>query len=159
MSVTSHCFSRINFPKITYNVFICDSENYMYLRAWYRSQKPLNPENPKKLRKKKKKRNPPPRVGPRKYEKNTEKIQKSPKNNHFCIFSVFFSYFRGPTRGGGFRIFFFVIFSYFRDSGVSGICTRPAGVAIHGQFLWELFLGKSHFSYIKHCSVNGEIVL
>ena len=29
-----------------------------------------------------------------------------PENDRFRIFSVFFSYFRGPTRGGGFRDFF-----------------------------------------------------
>ena len=72
----------------------------------------------------KKIQNPPPRVGSRKYEKITEKIQKCPGNDHFCIFSVIFSYFRGPTRGGGFWIFF-VIFSYFRPWGVFVPCTSP----------------------------------
>ena len=43
----------------------CDS-----CRGWHRAQKPLDPGNTKKLR------NPPPRVGPRKYEKNTEKKRK-----------------------------------------------------------------------------------
>ena len=69
----------------------------------------------------KKSRNPRPRVGPRKYEKkkkkNTEKIQKRSFSGHFRIFSVFFSYFWGPTRGGGFRDFS-VFFSYFRAWGV-----------------------------------------
>ena len=38
---------------------------------------------------------------------------------------IFFSYFRGPTRNGGFRIFF-VLFSCFRDSGVFlGPVPRP----------------------------------
>ena len=50
---------------------------------------------------KKKIQNPPPRVWPRKYEKITEKLQKWSFPVHFCIFSVIFSYFRGPTRGEG----------------------------------------------------------
>ena len=93
------------------------------LRAWYRSQKRLNPENKKKYEKI---QNPAPRIGPRKYEKKILKKYKLAQNCHFCIYSVFFSYFRGPIRGAGF-CFFFVIFSYFRDSGVFVICTRPAG--------------------------------
>ena len=43
-------------------------------RSWYRAQKPLKPGNTKKIPKNL--RNPPPRVGPRKYEKNTEKLRK-----------------------------------------------------------------------------------
>ena len=94
------------------------------LRAWYRLQKPLNPENTKKLRKKYK--IPLPGLGPENTKKLPKKYKNGPKNHHFCIFSVIFSYFRAPTREGGFCIFF-VIFSYFRDSGVFVICTRPAG--------------------------------
>ena len=73
------------------------------------------------------------RVGDRKYEKITEKMQKSPtKNHHFCIFSVIFFVFSGPNPGRGFCIFF-VIFSYFRDSEVFVICTRPAGLQARSE--------------------------
>ena len=65
----------------------------MILRACYRARKPPKPENTKKIQ------NPPPRVGPRKYRKNTEKIRKRPENGNFgaafIFFSVFFLYFRG----------------------------------------------------------------
>ena len=66
-----------------------------------------------------------PGLGP----ENTKKILKKCKMViflYFLYFSVIFSYFRAPTREGGFCIFF-GIFSYFRDSGVFVICTRPAG--------------------------------
>ena len=72
---------------------------------------------------KKKLQNPPPRVGPRKYEKNTEKKWKWPKNDRFRIFSVFFSYFRGPTRDGRFRSFSYFCL-YFRAWGSSIPGTR-----------------------------------
>ena len=54
---------------------------------------------------------PHPRLGPRKYEKKkTKKYKSDPKTAIFgavfVFFSVSFSYFRGPTWGGGFRIFF-----------------------------------------------------
>ena len=88
--------------------------NFVTLRACYRAQKPQNPKNTKKIR------NPPPQVGPRKYKKNTETAQKW--QGHFCIFSVFFFVFSGPTWGGGFRIF-----SYFRGSGVLGSVAGPQG--------------------------------
>ena len=93
-------------------------------RSWYRAQNPSSPEIRKKIRKKSEKlRNPPPRVGPRKYEKNTEKIQKRVILGHVCTFSVFFSYFRGPTRGGD-----SVIFSYFfRISGLEGFLSSIPG--------------------------------
>ena len=87
---------------------------------------PKTPETQKYEKITKKIQNPPPRVGPQKYEKNTEKIQEWSFLGQFCIFSVFFSYFWGPTLGGGFCIFF-VIFSYFWVSGVFGLFTRPAG--------------------------------
>ena len=75
-------------------------------------------------RKYQKKQNPPPRVGARKYEKYSEKIQNQHKNCRFGVifvcFRFFFSYFRGPTRGGGFRIFF-------RICGVLGFLGSVAG--------------------------------
>ena len=82
------------------------------LRGWYRAQKPLNPGNTKKLRKKI--QNPPPRVGPRKYEKNTEKIRKWWAI--FVFFRYFFRIFEGQPGVGDFVFFFFVFFSYFRGS-------------------------------------------
>ena len=95
---------------------------FAILRAWYRLQKPLNPENTKKLRKNTKS---PSRVGPentKKIPKKTKMAQKSPFLYFFGISFVF----SGPNPGRGICIFF-VIFSYFRDSGVFVICTRPAG--------------------------------
>ena len=74
-------------------------------RSWYRAQKPLKPGNTKKYEKATKS---PPRVGPRKYEKNTEKIQKRSFSGHFRIFLYFFRIF-GARPGVG----DFVAFSYF----------------------------------------------
>ena len=91
-----------------------------------------NPLNPKIYIRKnceKKIKIPLPGVGPENTKKIPRKNTKRPKNHHFCIFSVFFSYFRAPPREGGSCIFF-VIFSYFRDSGGFVICTRPAGSQI-----------------------------
>ena len=59
-------------------------------------------------------------MGPRKYEKNTE------KNAKIVIFGpllFFFRYFRGPTLGGGFCTFF-VIFSDFGFQGGSPLHDR-----------------------------------
>ena len=85
------------------------------------------PESRKYEKITKKIQNPPSRVGARKYEKNTEKY----KNGDFGAIFVFFRYFCsifGPQPGkGDFVFFFLVIFSYFRDSGVFVIGTRPAG--------------------------------
>ena len=86
------------------------------LRGWCRGQKPLNPENTKKYEKNTKSPTPgwPPKIR-KNYQK---KIRKRPKNYHFCIFSVIFSYFWGPLWGWGILYFFSVIFSYFR--GIQG---------------------------------------
>ena len=84
----------------------------------------------------------------RKYEKITKKNTKSPflgwgpkirkkyrKNTKmaqitiFVFLRYFFRIFGPQPRKGDF-VFFFVIFSYFRDSGVFVICTRPAGSQI-----------------------------
>ena len=79
----------------------------------------------------------------RKYEKITQKYKiplfglgpetkKLQKNTKMVIFGPFlyffgnFFVFSGPKPGRGI-LYFFVIFSYFRDSGVFVICTRPAG--------------------------------
>ena len=76
-----------------------------------------NPPRPE-IRKEyeKKKQNPPPWLGQENTKKLPKKIQKWPENDHFCIFSVIFSYFPGPTQGGGFCNFFVV----FRISGHGG---------------------------------------
>ena len=70
----------------------------------YRTQKPLNPGDSKKIRKKYK--IPHPRLPPG----NTKKLPK--KIGHVCIFSVIFSYFRGANWGGGFCIFFRIFFVF-----------------------------------------------
>ena len=74
-----------------------------FRRARAGHKNPPRPEIREKITKKK--GNPPPRGGARKYEKITEKIQKWSFPGHFCIFSVIFSFFRAPTRGGGFVFF------------------------------------------------------
>ena len=77
-----------------------------------------NPSSPE-IRKKNTKtsRNPPPRVGPRKYEKNTEKIRKRSLSDCFRIFSVFIFRIFGARPWVG----DFVTFSYFfRISGLEG---------------------------------------
>ena len=62
-----------------------------------------------------KKCNIPRRVGRWKYEKKT---RTWPKNDNFCIFSVFlFIFFRGPTWDGE-----FVFFRISRSFGIQGFC-------------------------------------
>ena len=75
-------------------------------------------ENTKKLQ------NHPFPAWPQKSEKNTEKLQNWPENDHFCNFSVFFSYFWGQT-GNGWFCNFFVFFSYFQTWGVFVLCSTP----------------------------------
>ena len=83
------------------------------LRAWYRSQKSLNSENTKKLRKQKT------RLGPEDTKKRPKKkIQKWSILGHICNFSVIFSVFSGPNQGGGFCIFSLV----FLSSEFRGFC-------------------------------------
>ena len=74
------------------------------LRACYKARKPPKPENTKKIQ------NPPLRVGPRKYRKNTEKIRKRSENGNFwAVFSFFRYFFRisGSTWSGGFCVWGF----------------------------------------------------
>ena len=95
------------------------------------------PKNPGMPKYEKNTKSPHPGKIRKKYRKNTKTGQKLPFWARFCIFSVFFSDFRGPTLGGG-----FCIFSYFRHSGVFGLCSRPARrVARVGDF----FLFRSPF--------------
>ena len=76
------------------------------------------------------------RSGPENTKKITEKIQKWPENDHFCIFSVIFSCFRGPTQGGRFCNFF--VFP-----ALGGCCAlyEPDGIARVSQnyrcFSWN----------------------
>ena len=77
------------------------------LRSWYKAQKPLKPGNAKKIRKNDVISHP--GSGP----KNAKKIQKKYENGHFWAIFMFFSCFRGPTQGGGFRNFL-IFFSYLR---------------------------------------------
>ena len=63
---------------------------------------------------KKNTKSPFPGWGPKRCKKNIEKIQKWRFLGQFCIFSVFCSSFRAPTREGGFCIFVF--------SGFRGFC-------------------------------------
>ena len=79
------------------------------LRAWYRSQIPLNPVKIRQI--------PPPWIGPRKSENMTDKMQKWPQNYRVRFFGNFFV-FSSPNALWGNLYVFFVIFSYFRDSGV-----------------------------------------
>ena len=80
---------------------------------------PESEKNTKKLRKKYTK-SPFPGWGPKirkKYRKNTKKWTDF--WGIFCIFSVIFSYFRAPTREGGFCIFLVLFFVF---SGFRGFC-------------------------------------
>ena len=62
---------------------------------------------------------PPTRVWPWKYEKITEKKQKYHFRAIFVFLSVIFSYFQGPTRGGGFWKFFELFFAF---PALGGFC-------------------------------------
>ena len=77
---------------------------------WYRAQKPLKPGKIKKIRKNYEIPHPgrAPKIR-KKYRKNTKTAQKSP---FAYFFWIFFSYFRGPSRGGGFRNFFVFFFVF-----------------------------------------------
>ena len=83
-------------------------------RSWYRAQKPLKPGNTNK-KYERKLRNPPPRVGPRKYEKKRKipkKYKNGPKITVFVFFLFFFFFFFrifGARPGVGDS----VIFSYY----------------------------------------------
>ena len=125
-SALPHCYP-LKLPCLSLSLGLCWGEKLPYIQFLPRGNKLdlLALREGRKYEKVTKKiQNPPPRVGPRKYEKIAEKIQKWLFPGHFCIFSVIFSYFQGPTRGGGFCIFF-VIFSYFRPWGVFVPCTSP----------------------------------
>ena len=83
------------------------------LRACYRARKPQNPENMKKYK------IPHPKIR-KKYRKNTKTAQKRQFLGRFCIFSVFFPYFRGADPGWG-------ILYFFRIFGILGFSGSVAG--------------------------------
>ena len=68
----------------------------------------------------------------------------------FLYFSVISSYFRRPTWGGRFCIFF-VIFSYFRDSGVFGALSHPREIVTKGGFC-----KKGGFCRHQRCALDGR---
>ena len=99
------------------------SQELRFRRARTGHKNPPRPEIRKNHEKKYK--IPHPGLGPENTRKLPKKYKNSSKMTPFCIFSVIFSYFRGPSlQGGGFCIFF-VIFSYFRPWGVFVPCTSP----------------------------------
>ena len=71
-----------------------------------------NPSNTQKIRKKL--QNPPFRVGPQKYRKNTEKLRKWPFSDRFCDFLVFFVLSGLSPEGGRGDCVNFPYFLYFR---------------------------------------------
>ena len=83
------------------------------LRSRLPGKETKTPEPRKYEKNTKKIQNPPPRVGPQKNEKNTEKIRKWAENDHFRIFSLYF--FR-IFRAWGILYFLciFFVFSGFR---------------------------------------------
>ena len=100
----------------------CRSHGFVILRACYRAQEPQNPENTKNIDKFNKRRD---KNNPRLAPENEKIIQKSPKNDHFSIFSVvFFSYFRGANPGWGICIFFVFLHIF----GVLGFLSCVAGL-------------------------------
>ena len=72
-----------------------------------------------------------PGFGPRKYEK-TIKYKNGPRNDHTCIFSVFFSYFWGGQPGVGDFVIFFV---HFRMFGILGVLVCNASLLIQEPFV------------------------
>ena len=95
-----------------------------------RAQKPLKPGNTKKNTKKIARDPPTPGSGPRKYEKNTEKI-----NDFWGPFPYFFPYFcvfSGPDPGWGISCIFLV---FFRISGLEGFELKP-GTRNHNNLGW-----------------------
>ena len=89
-------------------------------------QSPKTPE-PRKYEKNTKSPTPgwPPKIR-KKYRKNTKTAQKLPFRGHFVFFRYFFRIFGAQPGVGD-----FVFFSYFRGSGVFGLCSRPAGSQHH----------------------------
>ena len=108
------CMTK-RFPSILW------TPTFAILRACYRAQKP------QRSRKYEKNTNSPTLGWPPKNQKKTpKKYQNSTKTAIFVpfwyFFVIFFGFFGGQPGVGD-----FVFFSYFRDSGVLGLSSRPAG--------------------------------
>ena len=86
------------------------------LRSCGPATEPENPPPKPRKYERKKKLNPPPRVGPRKYRKNTEKIRKRPENSNFWAVLYFFGIFsvfpKGPFRTKNAIAMEIVVFCY-----------------------------------------------
>ena len=81
---------RMGAPQVKLSDFRCDLPGVL--------QNTKTPQVWKYEKNTKKLQNRPFPVWPQKYEKITEKFQNWPENDHFCNFSVIFSYFWGPNR-------------------------------------------------------------
>ena len=101
-----HCKERLLEPRKGFWV-TSGSLPLRFRRARAGHKNPPRPEIRKNYEKKLP--NPPPWVGPRKYEKITEKIQKWPQNDHFCIFFGNFFVFSGPNPALSLKITYFGI--------------------------------------------------
>ena len=112
---------QVEFPEksqttvIDYFLWNCDPAGLL--------QSPKTPE-PRKYEKNTK--SPTPGRPPENTEKIPEKYKNGPKTAIFRPFFVFLRYFF-VFSGGRPGVGDFVFFSYFRDSGVFGLCSRPAG--------------------------------
>ena len=91
------------------------------LRAWYRAQKPQNPENTKKNTK-----SPTQGWPPKIRKKNTKKIRRWAKNGIFWPFLYFFGIFFGFSAGQPW-VGDFVFFHIFRVLGFLGSVAGPQG--------------------------------
>ena len=100
-----------------------------YFSCLVKSPEPPEPRKYEKITNKNTKS--PTQARARKIRKNTEKIRKWPENVFFSyffrIFFVFFSYFWGPTLGGGSCIFS----EFFRVFGVQGVLGSLPGNRDH----------------------------
>ena len=76
------------------------------------------------------------------FRKSAPRVKKAILGAHFRIFSVFFSYFRGPTRGGGFRDFFRIFFVF---PGLRGFWAlyQERGIATTGDEIITYYMLKS----------------
>ena len=122
-----HLTDQIKRPGARCSVlFTCEPPRFAILPGLVQSPKPLDPGNMKKLRKNTK--SPTSGWPPENMKKIPKKYEKGPKITIFVFFRYFFRIFGGQSGVGNF-FFFFVIFSYFWDPGVFGLCTSPGRIA------------------------------
>ena len=67
----------------------------------------------------------PPKTG--KYDKNTERKKRPQTSNFWAVFVFFRSEKKEYFGGANLGLEDFVLFSYFRNLGGFGLCSRPAG--------------------------------